>query len=255
MEIEILKAAMAAIGSTFGKEAAELSIDKIKDWFSKAATSVDVSSKVNTNEIEKMAQDVLKTETPVLDAEVTRRNLARWFEVPQEEFATTPIAQLEPEVLIRHLFLEDMFKKWLHGWGYKVSVGEDFEGLESIDFTPDVYGKLDTLHGKYEIFVNLVCDYPPSQYRVRALLEILEAYATELSEFKSGDIYILATPFQFGRGTAASIRLQSTQEDYIVVKLEGDDIGRLQRANDDDRFAQLMEHVEKANVEKQERLK
>lgn len=247
MDNEILKAAMAAIGSAFGKEAAQISVAQVKDWFSTAAKSVDASSTINISEVEKLADSVLKSEAPLLDAEVTRRNLARWFEIPQEEFAVTPTVQLEPETLIRHLFLEEMFKNWMKEWGYAVDVGEDLEGLENIDFTPDVYGQLDTLHGNFEVCVNFVCDNPPSQYRVRALLETLEAYATDKSQFKWGDVYILATPFEFGKGSSASILLQSKEEKYTVIKLEGDDIYELQNARDTNiRLRQLMEHVQKA---------
>lgn len=252
MELDnsLLQAAMVAIGSAFGKEAAQFSVAQVKDWFSRAAKSVDAASQIDGGQVEQLAESLLQSDSPCLDTEVTRRNLARWFEIPQEEFAATPSAQLEPEVLIRHVFLEEMFKTWMNDWGYTVEVGEDLEGLENIDFTPDVYGCLDTLHGKFEVCVNFVCDLPPSQYRVRALLETLEAYATERSDFKWGDIYILATPFQFGKGTSASIRLQSKQEKYTVIKLEGDDLYDLQHARDSRlRLLQLMEHVEKAQAE------
>lgn len=250
MDSELLKAAMAAIGSAFGKEAAALTSSQIRNWFSKATQSMDVAAQVDTNEIEDLAQNVLKGDTPFLDAEVTRRNLSRWFEVPQEEFAMTPTEQLEPEVMIRHIYLENLFEGWLNDWGYKVTVGEDLEGREGIDFTPDVYGILETLHGQFEVCINFVCDNPPSQYRVRAMLETLEAYATDKSDFKWGDIYILATPFQFGRGTTASIRLQSREEKYSVIKLEGDDLYELRNARDEhSRLIQLMEHAEKAKME------
>jgi len=245
----MLQAAMAAIGSAFGREAAQFTVSQVKEWFGRAAKSVDASSQLNASQIEELAKSLLQADAPPLDTEVTRRNLARWFEIPQEEFAATPSSQLEPEVLIRHVFLEEMFRNWMQEWGYAVEVGEDLEGLESIDFTPDVYGCLDTLHGTFEVCVNFVCDLPPSQYRVRALLETLEAYATEKSEFKWGDIYVLATPFQFGKGTSASIRLQSKQETYTVIKLEGDDIYELQHARDSrQRLLQLMEHVQKAQL-------
>jgi len=82
---------------------------------------------------------------------------------------------------------------------------------------------------------------------VRALLETLEAYATDSSDFKWGDIYILATPFQFGRGTTASITLQRREEKYSVVPLEGDDLYGLQSARDfRSRLTQLMENVTKS---------
>lgn len=250
MDKILLEAAMAAIGTAFGKKAADLSIDQVKNWFTNATQSIETKSTFTASDIEKLATSVLQEDKPILDAEVTKRNLARWFEIPQEEFSSTPSEQLEPEVLIRHIFLEDLFKGWMDEWGYKISIGEDLEGRESIDYTPDVYGKLNTLHGKFEICVNFVCDKPPSQYRVRALMETLEAYATDGSEFKWGDIFILATPFEFGRGTAASIRLQSREEKYTVVKLEGDDIYELQNSRDSNaRLIQLMEHVERAKFE------
>lgn len=59
-----------------------------------------------------------------------------------------------------------------------MSVGEDLEGAEGIEYTPDVYGKLETLHGTFESAINFVCDNPPSIYRVRALLETIESYTT-----------------------------------------------------------------------------
>ncbi len=248
METIIIEAAMAAIGTAFGREATKLSVDQIRGWFDKASQSVGGTLRCNSQQIDKLADKILKQETPPMDAEYTRKNLARWFEIPQEEFSRTPAAQLEPEVLIRHLYLEKMFEAWLNEWGYQISIGEDLEGRESIDFTPDVYGKLNSLHGQFEICINFVCDDPPSQYRVRALLETLEAYATEGSEFKWGDIYILVTPFQFGRGTSASIRLQSKEEKYTVIKLEGDDIYPLMCLDSESRLLQLMEHVSKAKV-------
>ncbi|HEA26640.1 MAG TPA: hypothetical protein ENH92_05900 [Ectothiorhodospiraceae bacterium] len=252
MEEAIIEAAMAAIGSAFGKGASGLSMDQVTGWFHRALQSVAGSSEVNSSLIEQLAEKNLKREIPVLDAEFTRKNLARWFEIPQEEFVNTPPKQLEPEVLIRHLYLEKMFKEWLAEWGYVVSIGEDLEGKESIDFTPDVYGKLNTLHGQFEVCINFVCDNPPSQYRVRALLATLEAYATESGDFKSefkwGDIYVVATPFQFGRGTSASIRLQSREGKYTVVKLEGDDIYALRCQDSTSRLVQLMDLVEKAKA-------
>ena len=199
--------------------------------------------------IDDLAQQILTRGDRAVDIEITKKNLARWFEVPAEEFDRTPTAQLEPEVLIRHLILEEQFAGYLREWGYDVSVGEDLEGREGVDFTPDVYGQLTTLHGLFEVCVNFVCDSPPSQYRVQALLEALEAYATESSEFKWGDLYIMATPFTFGRQTAASIVLQSRTEKYTVIKLESDDIAELQHAHDKyERLNDLKEHVERGQV-------
>jgi len=245
----LVAAAISAISSVYGPKAAEFSIEQVKSWLTNGSQSVEASPDQNFADIDELTESILKAGTPVLDAEITRKNLARWFEVPFEEFGLTPPEQLEPEVLVRHLILENLFQDWLTDWGYDVTVGEDLEGKEGIDFTPDVYGSLTSMHGRFEVCVNFVCDQPPSQYRVRALLETLEAYATDTSDFKWGDIYILATPFQFGRGTAASITLQSREEKYTVVALEGDDLHGLQTSRDRKaRLTYLMEHVAKSSL-------
>ena len=247
MENPVIEAAMSALGSAFGQRAAELTVEQVRGWFESASQSVGPAGVLDIEHIDQLADSVLRAGTPLLDAEVTRKNLARWFEVPGEEFASTPPEHLEPEILIRHIYLENTFRSWLEEWGYEVTMGEDLEGAEGIDFTPDVYGKLTTLHGYFEVCVNFVCDDPPSQYRTRALLETLEAYATEGSEFKWGDLYVLATPFTFLRGTAASIALQSREERYNVVKLEATDLWELQSARDaDSRLLRLVEEVDKA---------
>ena len=112
MEITIIESALAALASTFGNEAAKISIDQIKSWFSKASHSIDTSSHIDNKKIEQLADSMLKSGVPNFDAEITRRNLARWFEIPQEEFTMTPKSQLEPEVLIRHIYLESLlFRK------------------------------------------------------------------------------------------------------------------------------------------------
>ena len=129
MDATLLQAAMSAIGSAYGKKAADITTDQVKQWFEKATSSVEVSGIVDGAEIEALANSVLRDGTPILDAEVTRKNLARWFEVPQEEFSMTPPEQLEPEVLIRHIYLENQFTSWFKEWGYDVEVGEDLEGL------------------------------------------------------------------------------------------------------------------------------
>ena len=87
MDNTIIEAAMAAIGTTFGTNVADFGINQIKSWFDQASQSVDLHSQVDIEHIEKLSNKLLKDGVPVLDAEITRRNLARWFEIPQEEFS------------------------------------------------------------------------------------------------------------------------------------------------------------------------
>lgn len=161
----------------------------------------------------------------------------------------TPPSHLNPEILIRHFVLESQFKEWLEEWGYEVEVGEDMEGIENIEFVPDLYAKRNNLHGKFEIVVCFVCSYPPSQNRVRALFETFESYVREGASFGERDIFFVVTPFSFGRGITQSITLQNNEEKYTVVPLEGNDLATLQsKKTPDKRLPELIEHVERAQL-------
>ena len=244
--------AMQALVFALGRRATPLTSDEVKTWFDRASEGVQLDGQIEDADINDIIGAAQKAGNR--GAEVTRKNLARWFEVPFDEFARTKPEQLEPEVLIRHIHLENQFRQWLEKWNYEVSVGEDIEGEGGIDFTSDVYGKLDTLHGKFEVCINFVCDDPPSTWRVQAMLEAFEAYATSKSEFKDGDLYIVATPFSFTKQAAATLSRQADEEKYTVVKLEGDDLWQLQSARDDEsRFELLMEHVERSVLTKKGR--
>jgi hypothetical protein len=159
----------------------------------------------------------------------SRREVARWFEVDLDEFDETPIAQLEPEVLYRHMYYENRFKGWFEEWGYEVKVGEDVDGQE--DFVPDVWAETRTLHGNFAVAVTLVCDEPPSTDRVGRMLQSLEMFAPKgASDFGSRDIYLLVTPFKFTERASKAIDRQVIDEDYFVVEIEGDDLHTLEMA-------------------------
>lgn len=241
--------ALQALVVALGRRKNPLTSEEVKTWFDRASEGVQIDGQIEDADIDDLI--VLAQKSGNRSAEVTRKNLARWFEVPFDEFSRTKPEHLEPEVLIRHLNLENQFRQWLEDWNYEVSVGEDLEGEGGVEFTSDVYGRLDTLHGKYEVCINFVCDDPPSTWRVQAMLEALEAYATSKSEFKEGDLYIVATPFSFTNQASAALSRQADEEKYTVVKLEGDDLWTLQSARDSQsRFETLMEHVERAVLTK-----
>jgi hypothetical protein len=174
----------------------------------------------------------------------SRREVSRWFEVDLDEFDETPISQLEPEVLYRHMYFENKFRGWFEEWGYEVSVGEDVDGQE--DFIPDVWAETKTLHGNFAVAVTLVCDNPPSTDRVGRMLQSLEMFAPKGgSDFGPRDIYLLVTPFKFTERASKAIARQVEDEDYFVVEIEGDDLHTLEMATDrNSRLSRLHDLVE-----------
>ena len=238
--IEPIIAALAASGI-------EASSKNLLEWIKEASHQVPGKKLYDSKRIEEYAEKMADKGAFNLGLEISKRNLSRWFEIPEEEFGSTPKEQLEPEVLIRHIALEKMFKAWFESWNYEVEVGEDLEGLEDIEFIPDIYAKRVTLHGTFEIVVCFVCDNPPSIYRTRALFETFESYAREGAEFGERDIFIIATPFKFGKSITQSITLQNKEEKYTVLALEGDDIGRIEDIDEyDKKLLELKEFVERA---------
>jgi hypothetical protein len=175
----------------------------------------------------------------------SRREVARWFEVDLDEFDETPIGQLEPEVLYRHMYYENRFKAWFEEWDYEVEVGADVEGQE--DFVPDVWATTKTLHGNFAVAVTLVCDDPPSTDRVGSMLQRLEMFAPKggRSDFGARDIYLLVTPFKFKESASRQIARQVEEEDYFVVEIEGDDLHSLElAASPQHRLSRLHDLVE-----------
>ncbi len=243
MSEEIVGSVIAALSAS-GIESSGTDLARlIKD----ASISVPGDRLPDADQIKLLAEEMASQGNFNLDFEISRRNLARWFEIPEEEFKDTPKEQLEPEVLIRHIMLESLFKKWLEEWNYDVEVGEDLEGIENIEFVPDIYARRVNLHGSFEIVVCFICDNPPNTYRVRALFETFESFARDGSEFGERDIFFVVTPFTFGKGITQSITLQNLEERYTVVGLEGNDISILQSIRTPDkRLLELIEHVEKA---------
>ena len=242
--------ALQALVYTLGRRSVPLTEEEVRTWFERASDGVRLDGQLE--ELDLSETIAMAQKASGRGAEMSKRNLARWFEIPSDEFSSMRPEQLEPEVLIRHMSLENQFRQWLEEWNYEVTIGEELEGEADVTFTADVYGKLDTLHGKFEVCVNFVCDEPPSTDRVKSLLESLEAYATSKSEFKEGDLYIVATPAaQFTTQAKNALTRQADEERYTVLSLEGDDLWSLQSARDSRaRFELLMEHVERSILTK-----
>lgn len=209
----------------------ETAIESLKGRFS-----------LSSHEIDNLIGSVHEQQTHASSQEVTRRNLARWFEVPLEEFERTPANRLEPEILFNHLYYETLFKKWFEEWGYNVVAGEELQGSEGADFTPDLFAELATLHGNFQIAVCFVSDDPPSHYRVLAMLENLEAFTRVEKEFSERDMFLLVTPYKFLGPTDSQLRIQAQEESYFVVALEGEELHNLENASDSLSRSSRMQH-------------
>jgi hypothetical protein len=164
--------------------------------------------------------------------ESTRSQVARWYEVPLDEFDALPMSSLRADVLLRHIYYEDLWSKWFAEWGYGVSPGEELEGMSGADFIPDVYAELVTLHGTFQVAVTLFCDNPPNTWRALGMLESIEAFAPKGSEFGEHDLYLVVTPFRFGEQASTHFRIQSQEESYSVVMIEANELQDLEHAQD-----------------------
>ncbi|MCK4353112.1 hypothetical protein KAW65_06885 [candidate division WOR-3 bacterium] len=194
-------------------------------------------------ELEKLTEEILK-HPPDFSEQVSVSTLARWFEVPEEEFPKTRPEELDTNVLTKHIYLESLFSEWFKAWDYKVGIGEELKGISGLEFRPDVYAELDTIHGTFQVIVNFVCDNPPSKYRVLANLQALEYYATKGHPFGEGDIFIVATPYSFPKEVTDMLALENERRDYFILCLESEELYDLYHARDDhDRLKELQERV------------
>jgi hypothetical protein len=109
---------------------------------------------------------------------------------------------------------------------------------------------LKTLHGEFEICISFICDNPPDENRVFALLGKIEAYAEAKGSFSRGDIFAVASPHRFTQGALNAIGLQNEQEAYSVLGLDGGDIYVLENARSaKDRLEELQDKVREAEEE------
>ncbi len=201
-------------------------------------------------DIDELASKIQCAASQVGRVAYNEETLARFLEVPVSDLATITPESIDNHVLYDHVRLEGEFREWLAEWGYDVEVGNALIGLGGIEYVPDVYGTLSTLHGTYEICVSCVCDSPPDEDRVFALLGKIEAYAECKRSFSTGDVFAVVTPHRFTKEALNAISLQNQQESYSVFALEGGDIHGLENARSGkDRMAELQDKVREAEEE------
>lgn len=204
---------------------------------------------VDTQSIEQIIVDIANNKSGNYDFEMNIKNLARWYEIQEDEFKDTKPEQLEPEVLIHHIILEHKFKKWFEDWDYEVELGEELDCQDGNEFIADIYAKRISLHGIFEVVVCLICDDPPNTWRVRGLFELFESYTHADSEFNTEDVLLMVTPHRFNGTIMKSIETQNKEENYTVVALDGSDLAILDNIQDsEERLLELKEHIDKAQA-------
>jgi hypothetical protein len=243
----VLETAMA-VASHFAQKGAEITFEKAKDLIrSICQEDPALAGQVN---IDELAKKIQATAGHVGRVAYNEETLARFLEIPLPDLADITPDNLNSRMLYDHVKLEGEFQEWLEEWGYDVQLGCPLSGLRGITYVPDVYGQLTTLHGSFEICVNFVCDSPPDEDRVFALLGKIEAYAEAKRSFSSGDIFAIVTPHRFTQGSINAISLQNEQEAYSVFPLEGGDIYVLENAQcAKDRLQELQDKVRQAEEE------
>ncbi len=239
---------VAKVVGTIAPLYAKQGIDALAGLMKKAFQSVYQKGAVGTSEIRELAGIIRKNPPSALDVQRNVDTLSRWFEVPRDDFEGTTIERLETEVLVRHVYLEQLFESWFVEYGYQVSIGERMVGVEGWEFVPDIYANLSTIHGRFQIAVNFVCQEPPSTSRVSFILESLEAFAKKREpEFSEKDIFMVVTPFKFGATSSAALTKEDKDHSYFVVKVESNDISHLLRAHDkEERLAIFQDTVKEA---------
>jgi hypothetical protein len=246
---DFFELAVTALADTIadkGPDGDSASVD-LRLAIQEAAVSLKGRIDVPDSELDTVIESALSRRSAASHFEVTRRKIARWFEVALDEFDQVPLNRLVPDILFRHVYYENLLAGWFQDWGYQVRVGEELEGLEGTDFIPDVYAELGTLHGHYSVAVTLFCSNPPNTWRVLGMLENLEAFTKRALEFGERDIYFMVTPFKFLEQASNHIRLQAKEEPYFVVCVEGNELEDLEREIDPlERHHRLQALVESA---------
>lgn len=227
MEVEkVIAETVASVITSLARRTASVTSEKVRELIERLAErDPDFRRSMDLNGlIEKINSD----DGGASEDAYNEDNLARYLEIPGRDLATLNPDTIEIDVIYNHVKLEELFRHWLIDWGYTVEVGPTLKGLEGIEYVPDVYATLTNLHDNYEVCVNFVSDQPPSELRVKALLQDIEAYSERKESFSQGDIFILVTPRpNFTQTAITHLSLQNMQEKYSIVPLDGADVGKL----------------------------
>ncbi len=246
---KVIADTVGAIITSLAQRTTSITADKVKEMITRLADrDQDFKRHMNVPElIRKIGDDSGGADEDAYNED----KLARYLEIPVRDLATLNPDTIEIDVIYNHVKLEKLFKLWLEEWGYTVEIGPTLKGLEGIEYVPDVYATLANLHDSYEVCINYVCDQPPSELRVKALLQDIEAYSERKESFSQGDIFMIVTPRQnFTQTALTHLSLQNMQEKYSIVPLDGADIGKLiDKTSSDGRMLSLRRLIIDADEE------
>lgn len=237
-----------AIATHFAVRGIEVTVDRAKGIVEELLRSnPELRGEIDVDEL----ADKIRCATGQIGRQAyNEETLARFLEVPVADLATVTPDNLDTNVLYDHVRLEGEFADWLGEWGYDVHTGSTLTGLGGVEYVPDVYGTLNTLHGEFEFCISFVCDRPPDEDRVFALLGKIEAYAEAKGSFSIGDVFTVVTPHRFTKGALSAITLQNMQESYSVFAIEGGDIHALEGSRTSlERLTELQDKVRQAEEE------
>jgi len=239
--VETLIATMvASVAPIFAKPG----IDHLTEMLTRTIESFQQKGVMKDDEINQLTEAARKAPPPPIHMAMRSETLSRWFEIPHDDFERLPKEKLDPGVLIRHLYVEYLVTTWLEEFGYKVEVGSKMLGVEGWEFMPDIYGQVSTLHGHFQVAVNLICDDPPSTSRVSFLCESIEAFAAKKEPaFGDKDIFILVTPFKFSSTAHSVILKEDKDHEYYVIRLEGSDLYKLAKAQNSSYRLAILQNV------------
>jgi len=201
MEVStLIETAMASVLANLSSKATDIGADKIKQWLKHSKESSTPSVGKEIRDINSITSAIVeqyqsKTGLQQYNSEV----LSRWIEIPEADLSTLTVESFNADVLIQHIILEQRFQIWFGEWGYEVELGETLRPADApeLECAVDVYGKLQTIHGTFEVAVNFVCDNPPDENRVIALASKIGAYADSRETFAQNDVFMIVTPWDF----------------------------------------------------------
>ena len=132
VDSEVMKNVIAVTSGHYSKHGGEICGEKLKKRLIQLGKKYDSPFPEN-KELDKRLSEIIER-PPKLGAQITDSMLAKWFEVPQDEFKLTHPDEVDPKVFFRHYYLEIIFKNWLKKWDYNVELGEELEDLEGLEF-------------------------------------------------------------------------------------------------------------------------
>lgn len=249
----VIQDAIASLLATFGGRAASVSAEQVKDWITSLRESGAPVTADDITDVDGLVEAVLqRSDSKQGLHQYNTEVLARWLEMPEADLPALSPESFEPQVLMQHILLEHRFQQWFEDWGYSVELGETLRPADApeLECKVDVYAKLPTIHGTFEVAVNFVCDNPPDEDRVIALASKIGAYADSRKTFAQNDVFMIVTPWDFTPVASASLRHQNRKRSYCVLGVDGSILHDLDSAeNKSGRLVELQERVAQANQE------